>query len=304
MKKIILMILLLSLSACSFNREVENGVSIKHASGESEVILNPENIVIFDLGILDSFDYLGIDIVGLPKANLSDRLSKYNSDDYFNAGTLFEPDFEKIAEMEVDLIIISGRSASNYDELSKIAPTINLEIDNNNYLDSVYSNLNIIKTLFPDKKEKIDNEIASIKVMVDELKESAANLNEQTLFLLANGDSISVYGPTSRYGMVYSDFGFSPISGIEYDDSSHGQQVSFEFVREHNPDSIIVMDRIVATGSEGVLGNHLLDNALINSTSAKLNDRIIFLDPFAWYIETGGITATKKMIKDLSLLIN
>ena len=104
--------------------------------------------------------------------------------------------------------------------------------------------------------------------------------------------------------MVYEDFGFSPINNISYDESSHGQQVSFEFVREHNPNSIIVLDRVVATGSEGLLGNHLLDNALINSTSAKLNGRIIYLDAFAWYIETGGISATKIMISDLSKLIN
>ncbi len=304
MKKIILLVLLLSLSACSFNRDVENGVTIKHASGESEVVLNPKNVVIFDLGVLDSFDYLAIEPIGIPKANLSDRLSKYKSDDYFNAGTLFEPDFEKIAEMEVDLIIISGRSASNYDELSKIAPTINLEIDNNNYLESVYRNLDIIKTLYPDKKDLIESEVSNLKEMVDQLKDSAANLSEQTLFLLANGDSISVYGPNSRYGMVYEDFGFSPINNISYDESSHGQQVSFEFVREHNPNSIIVLDRVVATGSEGLLGNHLLDNALINSTSAKLNGRIIYLDAFAWYIETGGISATKIMISDLSKLIN
>lgn len=304
MKKIILLVLLLSLSACSFNRDVENGVTIKHASGESEVVLNPKNVVIFDLGVLDSFDYLAIEPIGIPKANLSDRLSKYKSDDYFNAGTLFEPDFEKIAEMEVDLIIISGRSASNYDELSKIAPTINLEIDNNNYLESVYRNLDIIKTLYPDKKDLIESEVSNLKEMVDQLKDSAANLSEQILFLLANGDSISVYGPNSRYGMVYEDFGFSPINNISYDESSHGQQVSFEFVREHNPNSIIVLDRVVATGSEGLLGNHLLDNALINSTSAKLNGRIIYLDAFAWYIETGGISATKIMISDLSKLIN
>ena len=43
---------------------------------------------------------------------------------------------EKIFELNPDLIIISGRQADYYEELSKIAPTINLSIDNKNYLES------------------------------------------------------------------------------------------------------------------------------------------------------------------------
>ena len=40
---------------------------------------------------------------------------------------------EKIFELTPDLIVISGRQADYYEELNKIAPTINLSLNNENY---------------------------------------------------------------------------------------------------------------------------------------------------------------------------
>lgn len=305
MKKLVIALLasLLVLVGCGSTKELEKKeLTITHNLGETEVTTNPEKVVIFDLGVLDMFDALELNVTAVPKSNLSDNLKKYESDDYVNAGTLFEPSFEDLAEHGPDLIIISGRAAKNYDELSKIAPTISLDTDNKDFMESVYIRLDVIAQIFPEAKENIDKEVETLKADIETLKTSAAAVEGETLFLLANGDSISVYGPQSRFGMIYDDFGFKPLSDVTYDDSTHGQQVGFEFIGEHNPQTIVVMDRVVPTGQEGVEGKDLLNNDLVNGTDAAKNDRVYYVNPFVWYLETGGLNSTKTMISEMTEL--
>src|SRR5699024_7719924 len=99
-------------------------ITVKHELGETEVPKNPENVVVFDFGTLDTLDQLGIDVTGVPQATIPTYLEKYGSEDYENVGSLKEPDFEKIAEVDPGLIIISGRQSDLYDQLKDIAPTI------------------------------------------------------------------------------------------------------------------------------------------------------------------------------------
>lgn len=279
---------------------VKEEITITHTLGETKVTTNPEKVVIFDMGVLDMFDALELPVTAVPNSNLSDNLKKYEGEEYLNAGTLFEPSFEDLAEHGPDLIIISGRAAKNYDELSKIAPTISLDTDNKDFMGSVYNRLEVIKQIFPGSEEKIDKEIETLKIDVEELKETTGAVEGATLFLLANGDSISVYGPQSRFGMVYDDFGYKVVSDVTFDDSTHGQQVSFEFIGEHNPQTIIVMDRVAAIGADGTVAKDFLNNDLVNGTDAAKNERIFYVDPFVWYLETGGLNSTKTMIKEMA----
>ena len=113
--------------------EVLETVVVKHESGETEVNKNPQRVVVFDYGILDSLDKLGVEgIIGVVKDNLPEHLSKFKADEYTSVGTLKEPNMEKIFELKPDLIIISGRQAEYYDELNKIAPTVGFSVDNEN----------------------------------------------------------------------------------------------------------------------------------------------------------------------------
>ncbi|WP_370621998.1 hypothetical protein [Bacillus sp. JCM 19034] len=83
-------------------------VTIDHELGQTVVEKNPETVVVFDLGVLDTLDALGVEVAGVPVESVPDYLSQYAGDDYENVGTLFEPDFEKIFDMQPDLIIILG----------------------------------------------------------------------------------------------------------------------------------------------------------------------------------------------------
>ena len=86
----------------------------------------PKKIVVFDYGFLDTLHTLGVEgIVGVAKeSTLPGHLSEYESDEYGNIGTLKAPLFEDIAEMEPDVIFISGRQSTYYEELQEIAPVV------------------------------------------------------------------------------------------------------------------------------------------------------------------------------------
>src|SRR5699024_3160915 len=110
------------------NGEKEEMVTIEHELGTAEVPKNPEKVVVFDYGTLDSLDSLGIEVAAVSKMNVPSYLDKYDTDEYENAGTLFEPDFEKLSEIDPDVIFISGRQSDVYEELEKLAPTVYLAV--------------------------------------------------------------------------------------------------------------------------------------------------------------------------------
>ncbi len=277
-------------------------VKVVHALGETEVPKNPENIVVLELGILDALDALEVTPKGLPLSSSLPGYLEHLEDEslYTNVGSLKELDMEKIYEIEPELIIIGGRQASYYEELSKIAPTINLAVDNANYMSSFETNMNYLGEIF-DKEEEVAAKVAEIKTAVEGLSAKAAEKNANALVALANGDAFSVYGKGSRFGIIYNEFGFTPVDEtIEV--STHGQNASFEYILEQNPDYLFVVDRTAVVAGEGT-APALFDNEIIKKTAASQNDRIVYLDPSVWYTAGGGFTSTMTMVNEIAAAI-
>lgn len=280
------------------NKEVATTLIIEHDLGKTEVEINPENVVVFDYGILDSLDYMGVEITGVPQSSsMPEHLSKFDGSEYANAGSLKEVDLEAVYEMQPDLIIISGRQSDYYEELSKIAPTISMGIDNENYLESFKENMIVLGQIF-EKEEFVTEELAKIEESVATLNEAVTATGANALITLVNDGSVSAYGQVSRFGIIHNTFGFIPADeNIEV--STHGQNVSFEYVLEVNPDYLFVVDRGAATGGESTAAA-LLDNELIHATNASVNDHIVYLNAGIWYTASGGFTSTNMMIDEIS----
>lgn len=149
----------LGLAACGSAGSVASGdneaagefetVSIEHAQGTLTLEQAPAKVVVFDTGALVTLNDLGVEIAGVPEiAGLPADLSHFGTDKYEKVGSLKEPDFEKVNAMAPDLIIIGGRSATAYGELSKIAPTIDVTVDNANFLDSFRDRTQILGAVF------------------------------------------------------------------------------------------------------------------------------------------------------------
>ncbi|MEN1968460.1 siderophore ABC transporter substrate-binding protein [Lentibacillus sp. N15] len=278
-------------------KEDDSTITVKHELGETKVDKKPKNVVVFDYGVLDTLDELGIQVAGVPQGNIPSYLEKYESDDYENVGSLKEPDFEKIAEVDPDLIIISGRQSDVYDQLEEIAPTVYLGVDTTRYMDSFKENMETVGKIF-DKEDEVEQKLADIDDSIASLKEKAEGMDKKALIILANDDKISAYGKDSRFGLIHDVFGV-PAVDESIEASVHGQNVSFEYVKEKDPDLLYVVDRgAVVTGGEPS-AKKIVENKLMKDTKAYKNDTITYLNPEFWYLSGGGLVSVQEMIKEV-----
>lgn len=298
---LLVIVLAIIMTACGAEDEAEETssedmITVNHELGTTDVPKNPETVIVFDYGIVDTLDKLGIEIAGLSQTNIPPYLEKYESDKYENIGSLKEPDFEKISEIDPDVIIISARQAEVYDQLSELAPTIHLGVDNTNYFESFKENMTIVGEIF-DKEEPVNEELEKIEQSIEELNEVAANSDREALIIMANDDKISAYGPSSRFGVIHDLFGIPAVDeGIEA--STHGMNVSFEYVLEKDPDLLYVIDRGAAV--DGNSSAHIVvENKLMQDATAYPDD-IYYLDSNYWYLSGGGLISVEKMIEEIT----
>ncbi|GAE30011.1 siderophore ABC transporter substrate-binding protein [Halalkalibacter hemicellulosilyticus] len=273
-------------------------ITVDHELGQTVIEETPETVVVFDLGVLDTLDALGVEIAGVPVDSVPDYLSQYAEDGYENVGSLFEPDFEKIFDMQPDLIIISGRASEAYDELADIAPTLFMSTDPDHYLESFASNVTLLGDIF-DKEELAAQKVADVEASVADLVEKTSDISG--LIVLANDGSLSAFGPGSRFGFLHGEFGVEPADeNIEV--SNHGQSISFEYIVQTNPEYLFVVDRGAIVGGESS-AQQTIENEVTENITAYQEDKIVYLDPVFWYITTGGITATEGMIAEVDAAI-
>ncbi|TDL71092.1 siderophore ABC transporter substrate-binding protein [Rhodococcus qingshengii] len=275
-------------------------VTITHKYGEVTIEKNPKKVVVFDFGVLDTLDTLGVEITGLPQAIVPKTLEKYAGSEYTNVGSLKEPDFEALHELQPDVIFISGRQAELYDQFAEIAPTVFVDVDYANYIPSLEKNFNLLAEIF-EKEDALVTKMDELKASIDELNKEASASDSKALILLANEGKISAFGPASRYGFVHDVFGFKAVDeNIEV--AQHGQSVTFEYILEKNPDVLFVIDRSAAVGGE-IAAKDTIENELVKKTNAYKNGKIIYLDAVNWYIAGNGITSTQSMIEEVKAAI-
>ncbi len=279
---------------------VSETITITHELGETPVTTNPQKVVVFDYGILDALDSLGVNVTGVVQSGLPDYLTKYAGEEYSSIGTLKEPDMEAIFALTPDLIIISGRQADYYEELNKIAPTIHLGIDNADYLGSFKNNMDILGQIFGKEKE-VSSKVEEIEKTIAELNAKVTEKNINGLITLANDGAFSVYGQESRFGIIHKEFGVTPVD-TTIDAGTHGQKATFEYVAEKNPQYLFVIDRAAVTGGN-TSAKELFDNELVARTDAYKNDNIVYLDPTIWYTSVGGFTSTLRMVEEVDAAI-
>ncbi|NKX53687.1 siderophore ABC transporter substrate-binding protein [Arthrobacter mobilis] len=292
---------LLALSACGQEAGASAAaagetVTIEHAQGSTAVPVNPETVYSFDLGVLDSLDALGLEADGVPEAVFPESLSKYEDGKYTKIGSMKEPDFEAISAGAPDLIIISGRTAGAYEELSKIAPTIDLSIDQARALESFTGQAENLGRIF-EAEDLVSEKLAAIDAQIEETRAKAADAGKG-LILLTSGGEVTAYGAGSRFGLVHDVLGVPTAAEVKAD-GAHGESVSFEFVKETNPDLLFVVDRDAAMGTEGEAAAAVLDNDLVKSTNAVRNGRIVPLDATSWYNVGYGLNNLPAMVGDV-----
>lgn len=278
-------------------------ITISHQYGEVTVPKNPSSVAVFDFGILDTLQNLGVEVVtGVVQdtATRPDYLSEYGKDTYTNIGGLKEPNFEALYELAPEIIFISGRQATNYEELSKIAPVIFMEPDTNDYIGSFEKNVIRLGEIF-GKEKQADALLKGIKADINTISTDVKAKDTTALITMVSKGEVSVFSGNSRFGMIHNTLGFKQADET-IEAAKHGQVVTFEYLSKVNPDYLFVVDKN-AIEETNQTAKDTLNNALVNNMKAAKEGNIIYLDPIAWYISPGGITATEKMIEEVAAAI-
>lgn len=276
----------------------ETSEPIKHAQGQTVVSAVPEKTVVFDMAALDILNALGVQATAVPTGTFPPFLAAYADKSVPKVGTLFEPDYEAVNSISPDLIIVGGRSAPKYRDLSKLAPTIDLTVDPKDLVGSVARNTRTLAKIY-DKEDEGEALLAKLNDSIKALHAKAADKGPG-LVVLTVGGKMSAYGPGSRFGLIHDAFGVPPaVEGLAT--TNHGQAISFEFIFKNDPEWLFVIDRDAAIGREGTPARQLLDNALIHKTKAWKKNQIVYLNSMNWYLlGSAGLTSMQQNIEQLS----
>ena len=289
---------LLLLGACSTNSSTSKTessssapteVTIKSSLGVVTLSKVPEKIVTFDLGAADTIRALGFEknIVGMPTKTVPTYL-KDLAGKVKNVGSMVEP----------DLIIASPRTQKFVDKFNEIAPTVLFQAGKDDYWTSTKTNIESLASAFGETgTQKAKEELAKLDKSIQEVATKNENSDKKALAILLNEGKMAAFGAQSRFSFLYQTLKFKP-TDTKFEDSRHGQEVSFESVKEINPDILFVINRTLAIGGDNSSNDGVLENALIAETPAAKNGKIIQLTPDLWYLSGGGLESTKLMIED------
>ena len=260
--------------------------TITHAQGETVITGVPAKVLVSDWAAFDNLTALGVTVAGVPSSNAPSYLADSIPGDAIKIGSLQEPDYETIAASESDLYIVAARSRTAYPTAKDILPTVDLSIDNGALVEGVKGNIAKLGEIF-GKQDAAAELIGNLDAKIAEVK-AAAEGKGTALVLVTNAGNVGVYGPDSRVAWIYNEIGM-PSAMADVEDGDHGgDTVSFEFILDVNPDWMFVVDRDAGVGENAGSAAALLDNELLNQTTAAKEGHIVYLDPQAAYITMHG----------------
>lgn len=195
------------------------------------------------------------------------------------------------------MIIIQNRQSDAFDEFSKIAPTILMDVDTANYMESFKKNATTLGEIF-DKEDEVKKELAAIDQKVDALKKQAKELKQNGLMIMANDSKMTAFGAKSRYGLIHDVFGITPADQKLEPSDKHGQSISYEYMVKTNPDYLFVIDRGAAIGEE-TSAKQLVENDYVKSVKAVKNNHVVYLNSDMWYLSGGGLESLTAMIDEV-----
>ena len=264
---------------------------------ELEVPFDPQTIVTLDAASTDILANLGLAdrIVGTttPEAYLAEFVA-----DAENVGTAKTFDVEAIMELEPELIFMAGRGSDFYDTLAEIAPVVRLTVSGA-VVEGTYTNSLKIASIF-GLEDEMEAKLGAYDERIAAIQEVAKEKN--AIVGLCTSGAFNLLGNDGRCSIIGNELGFNNI-GVDanVDTSAHGNEASFEFVVDANPDYIFVLDRDKATNAEGAqLAKDIMENDLVMSTDAYKNGNLIIMENAGvWYKAEGGFTALGIMLEDL-----
>ena len=310
MKKLIVLLLALTLTACAAPEKSETTENITiHALDvnreviETEVPYDPQRIAVLDMAALDILDALelGDRIVGSAQVSIEYLTAYHPNDTIENLGTIKTADLEKVAACEPDIIFIGGRLASVYTDLEAIAPVVYLGVDyEKGVVESTRENARTIASIF-GREGEVDALFEGFQPRIDALR--AVMEGENVLLGMYNASALSLMDTESQLNIIARELGANNLGESigESEKATHGEEASWETIITLNPEYLFILDRSTATGASDVGVREVIENELIQGLDVYREGKIVYFVDNAnvWYTATGGVQALDIMLSDL-----
>lgn len=262
-------------------------LEISTAAGARNVAVPVRTVAVFDIAAVDTLDRLGVTMAGLPGNLYLPELAGLKEKST-PVGDIFEPDLEALSALAPDLIILGGRSSTKVDAAAQVARTIDMTMDGDDLLEQARARIETYGKLFARETAAAEAR-AELDKAADAARAAVAGKGK-ALIVMTNGPKISAYGPGSRFGWLHRSLSL-PAAIEDVEAATHGEAVSFEFIRKANPDWLIVLDRAAAIGSGEQNAKVTLENELVAATTAWQKGQVVYLPSGDFYIAAGGAQA-------------
>ncbi|MGG4492689.1 helix-turn-helix domain-containing protein [Brevibacillus reuszeri] len=231
------------ISPLSYRRAAvaDKNLVIKHVKGELPIRQSPKRIVVLDVQYADQLITLnerpvgsvGIEgtVIGFPDY-LQDKLGQTEV-----LGTYEQPNMESISMLQPDLIVCTEAHEQHYGHLSRLAPTVMFQRNEDwRFILGIFG-------MITDKTEEANQILLEYREKAARLSEELANtLRGQRVALIRPRDaSIRVHTAAHRTGAVlYEDLGLSAPFFIE-EASDIAYQISLDVLPEVNADHYFLL---------------------------------------------------------------
>ncbi|MEV7004411.1 iron-siderophore ABC transporter substrate-binding protein [Streptomyces sp. NPDC093982] len=276
--------------------------TLKTVMGDVNIPSQPKRVVVLDTGELDDVTLLGIDPVGAvaPHFKTSGGFPTYlNGElkDTVDVGPLLEPNLEKIASLEPDLILSSKvRHEKVYDKLNAIAPTVFTETTGGVWKE----NLKVHAEALGLEKEtavKLKKYETQAKALGEAIRKKDGGTMPSASVVRFIAGPTRLYQSNSYSGVVLDDIGFQrPRSQISDDPEVTMKDVSPEEIDQADADLIFVT---AADAEDKTQKKQVVSNPVWKDLPA-VKDGKVFEVPDETWMSGIGVQAAEEMLKDVA----
>jgi iron complex transport system substrate-binding protein len=271
----------------------ESGRVIEHAMGETEITGKPQRVVVLDTGELESTMTLGVKPVGAVEAIPGEGFPSYleETEEIENVGTIEEPNLERIAALEPDLILSSKlRHEQIYDQLSQIAPTVFTETTGVTWKENFEVHAKALGRIGEARTVKKE-----YQARTDEFKQPMGdNPPEVSVVRFLPGDT-RIYQKESFIGTVLEDAGLPRPPSQDVEDFAI-LNASEEFIPKMGGDVIFVT---VYGPEEDTTKEKITSDPLWQELEAVQQGRVYEVSDDLWMLGI-GYTAANGVVDDLT----
>ncbi|WP_458125841.1 ABC transporter substrate-binding protein [Paenibacillus sp. Z3-2] len=260
-------------------------VTITHMKGELTLNEKPQKIAVLDVKFLDQMLAVGEKPAGSVIAEGNTTFPEYLGDqlgDVQVLGTRDEPNLEAIVALDPDLIIMTDFQEKQYENVSKIAPTLVLDFyedwrDTLATVAKITDNQDEAETVRKAYEEKV----AGLKAQLSE------KMGDETVALIRpRKEGIRVHGIEHRTGgILYQDLGLNMPAFVEGIKDDTSVEISMEKVPDIGADRYFVLsDELFAAEAEA-----MVSNPVWKSLDAVKNNRTYDVNSTLWIAYYGPL---------------